>query len=134
ALAGIDPCASGEVAGRRRVRHQGAPRGRTGRGDLVTALVVAIVGAAGVHLLWSGLVLGHRSLLSGARVGPRSAASRRRDWLVQAGFTPDPSAARDLLILVLIAASSTGLVVFAVFGGVLPALVGAAFGASGPPT
>lgn len=100
----------------------------------MTALVVAIVGAAGVHLLWSGLVLGHRSLLSGARVGPRSAASRRRDWLVQAGFTPDPSAARDLLILVLIAASSTGLVVFAVFGGVLPALVGAAFGASGPPT
>ncbi|MFP5255657.1 MAG: type II secretion system F family protein [Acidimicrobiia bacterium] len=98
------------------------------------ALGIALAGALGVHLLWSGLVLGRRSLLTGPRARRRPGAARRRDWLVQAGLGPDPSAARDLLLMVLTAASVTGLIVFAVFGGVLPAVVAAAFGATGPPT
>lgn len=100
----------------------------------MTALLVALLGAGGVHLLWSGLVHGRTDLRPPTSVMRRSSAARRRDWLVQAGLGPDRSAARDLVVLVTAAATGAAVVVYAVFGGVMPALVAAGFGASAPPT
>lgn len=100
----------------------------------MSALAIAVVGALGVHLLWTGTALGRSSLRSDSSVARRrAAAARRRDWLVQAGLAGDGSGARDLGLLVGTASVGAGLVVFAVFGGALPAVVAAAFGGALPP-
>lgn len=100
----------------------------------MTAIALAVVGALGVHLLWSGMVLGRSSLRPAGTLRRRSGSARRRDWLVQAGLGPEGSPTRDLALLVIAAAAGAGGAVLVLFGGVLPAAVGAALGASFPPT
>lgn len=100
----------------------------------MSALAVAAAGALGVHLLWTGTILGRTSLRTRPPRTKRSSASaRRRDWLVQAGLAGDRSGARDVALLVGSSTAFAGLAAFAVFGGALPALVAGGFGATFPP-
>lgn len=94
-------------------------------------LVLALAGAYGVFLLYTSVVFGWGGIGLGPRVA-NSLASRRRahDWLAQAGLDEVRSheflAAMGLLFLVGAA------VTFAIFGGMLPALVAGVFAASAP--
>jgi tight adherence protein B len=94
----------------------------------VTGLVLAATAGAGVHLLYTSLVLGQRDLVRRRRGG--GVRISRVDWLVQAGL--DGISAPQLAVVVATLAALSGLVAFAVFGGVLPALASAAFAATFP--
>lgn len=91
----------------------------------MTAVVLAVIAAYGVHLLYTGAVLRWRGL----RVGParvRGASARRRapvdQWLAQAGLADVP---HRQLAIVLGAVWMVGAVVaFALFGAPLPAAAG----------
>ncbi|MEO7428489.1 MAG: hypothetical protein ABIY48_03810 [Acidimicrobiales bacterium] len=95
----------------------------------MSALLVAMLAAAGVHLLFTSLVLGERDLRPRRLVQPASRA-RGRDWLVQAGLVDIPLRQLAAVIASLMALSA--LCAYAVFGGVLPALVVALFAGSFP--
>ncbi len=94
-------------------------------------LALALVGAYGVYLLYTALVLGW----SGVGVGPAPATRgpRRRplrQWLAQAGLE-DVEPAEFLAVMACL--FTVGLAgAFALFGGVLPALVAGAFAATLP--
>ena len=81
-----------------------------------------------MHLLYTSLVLGQRDLVRRRRGG--GVRISRVDWLVQAGL--DGISAPQLAAVVATLAALSGLVAFAVFGGVLPALASAAFAATFP--
>jgi tight adherence protein B len=89
-------------------------------------LVSATAAGAGVHLLWTA-AHGRRDLFARRRVAPRRNV---RDWLVQAGLDGVDPAAFAAVVGVL--AAVTGLLAYGLFGGVLPAAVAAAFGATFP--
>lgn len=95
----------------------------------MNALVLAVIAAVGVHLVFTSLVLGQRQLRL-PRVSDPGRRARRRDWLVQAGLTDIPlrQLAAVIVTLMLLGALSA----FAVFGGVLPAIVTALFAGSFP--
>ena len=90
-------------------------------------LVLAVLAGAGAYLLYSALVLGMRDIEL-----PRNPERRRRrrDWLVQAGLADVPM--RDLAAVVIALGVLGALGAYAVFGGVLPAIVVAAFAATFP--
>jgi tight adherence protein B len=97
----------------------------------VTAVVVALVAAYGVHLLYTGTALGWRGL----RVGPpatRRSAGRRRisQWLAQAGLADVP--ARQFGAVMAVVSGGGAVVAFALFGAPLPALAGAVMAAGFP--
>src|SRR5690606_4261966 len=69
-------------------------RGGPGGGGLVTAALVALLGAVGVHLLWSGTV-GRRDVLL-PRTAPRRGTRRLQVWLAQTGLGAHRGAVRDL--------------------------------------
>jgi tight adherence protein B len=95
----------------------------------LTPLLLALAASAGVHLLYTALVLGHRQLW----VRTTGAPARRRarhDWLVQAGLAGIPIRQVSGVIVCLMLLS--GLAAAAVFGGILPALVTAAFAGTFP--
>jgi tight adherence protein B len=94
----------------------------------VTGLVLALLAGAGVHLLYTSLVLGVRDL-SLPRASPAT-RRRRRDWLVQAGLADVP--ARELAAVVGALAGVGALAAYAMFGGPLPALATALFAGSFP--
>lgn len=96
----------------------------------MVGLVLAISAAAGAHLLFADLAVGERPIAASARwsVGRRR---RQRDWLVQAGLGDVPL--RELSAVIAGLAVMAGLLSFAVFGGLLPALAAAAFATSFPP-
>jgi tight adherence protein B len=103
----------------------------------VTGLLLAIAAAAGVHLLYTSLVLGWRGLGLGPGPGPGPDASgpARRprpasEWLAQAGL----GSVRPAEFAVVVAAVGAGgtLAGMAVFGAVLPALVVGLFAATLP--
>jgi tight adherence protein B len=99
----------------------------------MSALVLALVGAYGVFLLYTALVLGWRGVGVGPRPSTATPAPRPRrlhDWLAQAGL-PDV-APPEFLAVVGVLAAVGALVGFALFGGALPALALGAFAASFP--
>ncbi len=93
-------------------------------------LGLAIAAGAGTYLLYGALVLGRRDLGLAARTRDPARRARRRDWMVQAGLAEVPM--RDLAGIIVALALLTGLASYAVFGGVLPAAVTAAFAGSFP--
>jgi tight adherence protein B len=85
----------------------------------VTSLVLAVVGAYGVHLVYTSAVFRWR----GVRPGPARDRHRRRsrridDWLVQAGLTETRPG--ELLAVIAVMAIVGGALGWAVFGGALP--------------
>ncbi len=94
-------------------------------------LVLALCAAFGVHLLWTGTVLGWTGLGAGPRANPERTPGRPlRRWLRQAGLD-DTSPAEFLTVTATLAALG-GAFGFALFGSPLPALVAAAFAGSTP--
>ena len=94
-------------------------------------LLLAVVGAYGVFLLYSALVL----RWSGLGFGPRTPRSRRgtaraRQWMAQAGLGEVRPAEFGGVMVGLFLAG--GALAFALFGGLLPALAAGAFAATFP--
>ncbi len=94
-------------------------------------LLLAVIGAYGVFLLYSAIALGW----TGLGFGPRASSSRRRttwtkQWMVQAGLGEVRPAefAGVMAGLFLVG----GALAFALFGGLLPALVAGGFAATFP--
>jgi tight adherence protein B len=94
----------------------------------VAALVSAMAAAAGVHLLWTAAHGQRRVRARARRWGGRRPLT---DWLAQAGLADVPPAEFAGVMAVLSIVAAVG--AFAVFGGVLPAVVAGAFAASFPP-
>lgn len=92
-------------------------------------LALAIVAAVGVHLLYTSIALGQRQLLR-PRISDPVRRARRRDWLVQAGLADIPLRQLAAVIATLMLLGALG--AFAVFGGVLPAIVTSLFAGSFP--
>lgn len=95
----------------------------------MTGLLLACAAAAGVHLLYTSVVLGE------TRLGPRRLVAtrrraRRRDWLVQAGLADVPLRQLAAVIASVMALGALG--AYAVFGGVLPAVATALFAGASP--
>ena len=97
------------------------------------ALLLALVGAYGVFLVYTSVVFGWK----GVGLGPAPARARRQrrrttEWMAQAGV--DGVSSRELVaasaVLVVVGAAAT----FALFGGLLPAAVAAAFASTVPLT
>jgi tight adherence protein B len=96
----------------------------------VTGLVLAAVGAYGVHLLYTALVLRWRGVRPGPAVAPRRSRRRGRDWLVQAGLAD--VGGRQLVgavVVLLVVGAAAG---WSLFGGVLPPAASAAGCATAP--
>ena len=88
------------------------------------AAVAAVVGAAGVYLVYTAVAFGWSGV--GPRGGAARAGTRRRarEWLRQAGLADvDPRQFVSTVALLALAGAAAGLVVF---GGVVPAGVAAA--------
>ena len=97
----------------------------------MTAVLVALAGAYGVHLLYSALAFGWTGVAPGPRVRGAVAGRRRlADWLTQAGLDDVRPLELAAVIGVLFVVGAS--VAFVVFGGVLPAAVGGAFVGSFP--
>lgn len=95
----------------------------------MTAILLAVMAAAGTHLLYTSLVLGQRSLRP-ERLSDPARPRRHRDWLVQAGLADVPIRQLAAVIVTLMALGALG--AYAVFGGILPALAMAAFAGTFP--
>jgi tight adherence protein B len=90
----------------------------------VTGLLLALVAAYGVHLVYTAVVLGWRGAGPGPAVAARVRSTRLRDWLVQAGL--DEVRPVELLAVEAVLVLVGGGMSWAVFGGVVPPLAGAA--------
>jgi tight adherence protein B len=84
------------------------------------ALALAVLAAAGVHLLFTSIVLGQRQLRV-ARLSDPMRRARRRDWLVQAGLADIPMRQLAAVVVMLMGLGALG--AMAIFGAVLPAIV-----------
>lgn len=96
----------------------------------MTALLVSAAAGAGVHLLWTSLVLGARGLAPTRLSLPSSPRLRAQTWLVQAGL-------EDVRVLQFVAVTgSLGVAAAAgmssVFGGAVPMALGFAVGCTWP--
>ncbi len=94
----------------------------------MTAVAIAMCGAAGVYLLYTRVAFGRRGLVDGARLA--TARSRGSLWLRQAGLRDVrwPEFVAASLILSFLAF----LLAWAVFGGVLPGAVTGLVAATAP--
>lgn len=98
----------------------------------ISALLLALVAAYGVHLLYSAVALGWGGIAPGPKVSRRDRAPRRstQDWLTQAGLEGirpvEFAAIVGVLALLGIALG------FAIFGAALPALAVGLFAGSFP--
>jgi len=97
-----------------------------------TALVLAVVGAYGVHLVYSALALGWTGVGPGPRVARARARPGRgvRDWLAQAGLDDVPPVEFGAVVAVLVVLGAA--FGFAIFGSVVPAVCLGAFAGSFP--
>jgi tight adherence protein B len=96
----------------------------------VTALLLAVIAAYGVHLLFTAVVMGW----GGVGAGPRRARASRRpalsEWLAQAGLDGvRPAEFLAVMGVLFIVGAALG---YAVFGGPLPAIGLGTFAASFP--
>ena len=90
----------------------------------MSALVVALLGATGVHLLWTSLVDGRRSLVArNPTAHRRPTASRAPRWLHQAGLRDVRW--REFGAVCLAVAIGAFLLTYAIFGGLVPAALAA---------
>ena len=96
------------------------------------ALVLAVVGAYGVHLVYSALALGWTGVGPGPRVARARARPGRgvRDWLAQAGLDDVPPVEFGAVVAVLVVLGAA--FGFAIFGSVVPAVCLGAFAGSFP--
>jgi len=102
----------------------------------VIAVLVAAVGALGVHLLYSRVVLGHRniSLTASESIitrGTERASGWTTDWLAQAGL--GDLRWRDVAAVCSAMFMLSGLLTYAVFGGIVPAMFAGFATATVPP-
>ncbi len=98
----------------------------------MTRLAVAIIAASGVYYLYTAVAFGWTQLTvaPSAATGSTDPRTTLDQWLVQAGL--DDINKREFLAVVAALALVGGVIAFALFGGVLPALVSALFAASFP--
>ncbi|MDP8992988.1 MAG: hypothetical protein M3N31_08080 [Actinomycetota bacterium] len=94
------------------------------------ALLLALVGAYGVFLVYTGAVLGWRGLGLGPAPSRRAPRRRARDWLAQAGL--EGVGVRELVAATAALFMVGTATAYALFGGVLPALVAGSFAATLP--
>ena len=93
--------------------------------------LIAAAGAYGVYLLYSAVALGWEGLGVGPRLGADTSRRRRADqWLTQAGLEGVRVREFGAVMAVLFLAGAAA--AFALFGGVLPALICGAFAATYP--
>lgn len=90
----------------------------------MTGLLLALVGAYGVHLLYTSLALRWHGVGPGPRVTTRRRSRKVHDWLVQAGL--DETRPAELVAVEAVLLLIGGGVAWALFGGVVPPLAGAA--------
>lgn len=96
------------------------------------AVVVALAGAYGVHLLYTSVVLGWRGVGPGPRpIGPVNVNHRTRQWMNQAGLA-DLRIGQFLVVLGVLFVVGA-IAAYAVFGGIVPAMVLGAAAATLPP-
>ncbi|MEO7555268.1 MAG: hypothetical protein ABIV94_01520 [Acidimicrobiales bacterium] len=94
-------------------------------------VALAFAAAAGVHLLYTAVVLDWQGLSVGPRRPRRATRRRMRDeWLVQAGLA-DVRLSEFAGVMVALFVFTAALT-FAVFGGILPAIVLGGFAACAP--
>jgi tight adherence protein B len=96
----------------------------------MTAVGLALLGAYGVHLLYTSLVMGWRGLGVGPSAARRAHRRRTSQWLAQAGLE-DVAVCEFLGVMAAVFAAGA-VVGFAVFGAPLPALAGGVLAASFP--
>jgi tight adherence protein B len=98
----------------------------------MTAVALSLLAASGVHLLYTGLVNGWRGVAPGPAATTRTVSRRGRagHWLAQAGLGDVQPAqfAGVLTVLFVLGAGAA----FALFGGLLPALVTGGLAATFP--
>jgi tight adherence protein B len=97
----------------------------------VTALVVALAAAYGVFLVYTSLALGWRGLRLAPRAVPRAGTGAGHRWLREAGLD-DVRPGEFVAVMMALAAFGGGMA-FALFGGVIPAVLSGAFAATYPP-
>lgn len=95
------------------------------------ALVLALAGAYGVFLVYTSVALGW----TGVGIGPAAGGARRPrrrigDWLTQAGL--DDVEPGEFVAVVAVLFLAGAVLAYALFGGVLPALVSGLFAATFP--
>jgi tight adherence protein B len=90
----------------------------------VTGVLLAVVGAYGVFLVYTALAFGWRGVGPGPSTPGtvRRERHRLRDWMIQAGFEDVRTLDLGAVMVVLFLVGAGG--GFALFAGVLPALVG----------
>ena len=96
----------------------------------MTGLVLALLAGTGAYLVFTDVVLGWHGLRVQGVARARRRRSRQRDWLVQAGLADLPL--RELLAVVVALGLLGALSAYAVFGGLLPAVVTGVFAATFP--
>lgn len=96
----------------------------------MTALLLAVGGAYGVYLLYTAVGLGWRGLRLGPRRERLRLADRLSEWLREAGV--GDVRVRDFVAVSIAMAVIGGLLAFALFGGILPALAAGLFACSLP--
>lgn len=96
----------------------------------MTGLLLALVAAYGVHLLFTGVVLGWCGVAPGPSAGDGRRRARWRGWQAAAGLSDVP--ARELAGVMAVLALVGGGLAWALFGGVVPPLVGSLSAASMP--
>lgn len=95
------------------------------------AVLAAVAGAYGVHLLYTRLAFGWDGIGPGPRRHrSKSAQAAARQWLNQAGLA-DIRLGQFVAIVVIVAAAG-GVLAFAVFGALLPAVAVAGFAGAAP--
>lgn len=94
-------------------------------------LLLAVTGAYGVFLVYTGVVFGWTGIGLGPRVhGPVVSRKRAEEWLAQAGLE-EVRTGEFLAVMGLLFVVGAG-VAFTLFGGVLPAVVAGGFAATFP--
>jgi tight adherence protein B len=97
----------------------------------LVALVLALAGAYGVHLLYTAVALDWRGIAPGPKVERRTRARRGpQDWLTQAGL--DDVQPVEFIAVVGVLGLVGGAFGYAIFAAPVPALALAAFAASFP--
>src|SRR3954452_16497639 len=90
----------------------------------MTGLVLALVAAYGVHLVYTSLAMHWRGLRPGPVVERRARSTRWDDWLVQSGL--DTTRPVEIIAVEAVLVIVGGGVAWALFGGIVPPLAGAA--------
>jgi tight adherence protein B len=97
----------------------------------VIGIALALVAGYGVFLLYTAVVLGWRGVGFGPAATRREPRRRRvAVWLAQAGL--QDVRPREFAAAVIVLGGAGGALTYVLFGGILPALIGAAFAAAAP--